>query len=226
MIRLRRPSRREVEELLASPALRPNYPEVGATAEIDAPGVREELARRYDVDRHAFPMGRGRALFERAAASLLAWRHFEIPWLELHAPGAVAPGQVVATATSVAGLWFVNPCRVVYVELPPDRSSVAFAYGTLRGHAESGEERFRVAFDPTSEVVRYDVTAFSRPALLATKLGYRLARRLQERFARASGEALARAASHGAESVGTDSPRATSDPASKPARDAGPVRSR
>ena len=71
---------------------------------------------------------------------------------------------------------------------------MAFAYGTLGGHAESGEERFRVPLDPPSERVVYEIAAFSRPAVLLSKLGYPLARRLQKRFAASSAQALARAA--------------------------------
>jgi uncharacterized protein (UPF0548 family) len=93
----------------------------------------------------------------------------------------------------VAGLWFLNPCRVVYSELSPDRNSASFAYGTLRGHAECGEERFRVSFDPATEQVQYEIAAFSRPAIALSKLGYPLARRLQQRFAASSAQALARA---------------------------------
>lgn len=122
----------------------------------------------------------------------MAWRHFEIPWLEFHGARHVAPDQVVATLVSVAGLWFLNPCRVVYTEFPPDGDSASFAYGALRGHAECGEERFRVSFDVVSEDVSYEIDAFSRPAIVATKLGYPLARRLQKRFAASSAEALAR----------------------------------
>ena len=71
---------------------------------------------------------------------------------------------------------------------------MAYAYGTLGGHAECGEERFRVSIDPTSEQVLYEIAAFSRPALLLSKLGYPFARRLQKRFALSSAHALARAA--------------------------------
>lgn len=38
-----------------------------------------------------------------------------------------------------------------------------FAYGTLPGHPESGEELFTVRFDPGSQEVRAEVIAFSRP---------------------------------------------------------------
>jgi uncharacterized protein (UPF0548 family) len=192
LIRLRRPSRREIEAVLGSgdPL---SYSEVGRTAQLDEPGVGEALASRYDVDRHQFTLGRGRGLFERAQSALMAWRQFDIRWLELHGASRVQPDQVVATLISLAGVWLLNPCRVVYVESSSDRNAVSYAYGTLRGHAECGEERFRIAFDPVSEEVRYEIAAFSRPAIALSKLGYPLARRLQGRFAASSAKALARA---------------------------------
>jgi len=192
LIRLRRPSGREIQAILGSgdPF---SYSEVGRTAQLDAPGVREVLASRYDVDRHQFTLGRGRDLFERAQSSLMAWRQFDIPWLEFHGARHVEPDQVVATLVSITGVWFLNPCRVVYSEFSPDGNSAAYAYGTLRGHAECGEERFRVSIDPVTEEVRYEIAAFSRPAIVLSNLGYPLARRLQRRFAASSAQALVRA---------------------------------
>ena len=90
---------------------------MAATADLGST-LPESLAAKYDLDRHQFSLGTGRDLFERARAALLEWRHFEIPWLELH--GATSPvhsGQIVATLVSLAGVWFLNPCRVVYTEL-------------------------------------------------------------------------------------------------------------
>lgn len=193
MVAIRRPSSRAIAELLASDRRELSYPEVGSSAQLGSPGTLETLSSRYRVDRYEFTLGRGRSLFERAASSLLAWRHFEIPWLELHRQGPVRPGQVVATLTRVAGLWFLNPSRVVYAEQEPLRDSAAFAYGTLRGHAVCGEERFQVRFDRACEAVVYTIAAFSRPAIALTRLGLPLARRIQRRFARSSAEALARA---------------------------------
>jgi uncharacterized protein (UPF0548 family) len=69
-----------------------------------------------------------------------------------------------------------------------------FAYGTLPGHAESGEERFLVEWDRTGDAVRYDVLAFSRPRHPLARLGYPLTRRAQRRFARDSAAAMLRAA--------------------------------
>lgn len=192
MIRLRRPSADEVGAHLSLSDGPFSYVEVGATAETAS---LRAVAGSYDVDRHRFPLGTGRDVFVRARSALLAWRHFDIAWLELQ--GANTPaiaGQVVATLTRASGLWLLNPCRVVYTECAPDPTNeVAFAYGTLPSHVECGEERFTVRFDPTTEEVTYEILAFSRPAVLLSKLGYPWARRIQRRFAASSAEALSRA---------------------------------
>lgn len=192
MIRLRRPRDDEVGAHLESCDRSFSYREVGATAEA---GALERLAHGYDVDRHRFSLGEGRELFARSRSALLAWRHFDIPWLELH--GARAPveaDQVVATLVRAGGLWFLNPCRVIYVERASDPSrEAAFAYGTLAGHVERGEERFAVRYDPITAEVTYHVLAFSRPAAVVAKLARPWARRVQARFAASSAEALARA---------------------------------
>ena len=192
MIRLNRPSDDEISTQLRL-ADRPfSYPEVGATAD---PVAIEALASRYTIDRRQFPLGTGRALFERARTVLFDWRHFEIPWLELHgADRLVHEGQVVATLTRVFGIWFLNPCRVVYrFDAPGETDEVAFAYGTLSGHVECGEERFTVRRDPTTDEVWFEILAFSRPVMLLTRVGHPWARRVQKRFAIAAAEAIARA---------------------------------
>jgi uncharacterized protein (UPF0548 family) len=191
VIRLRRPSREEIGAQLSRSDRPFSYAEVGASAELAS--VR--ALSGYDVDLHPFSLGRGRDLYERARSSLLGWRHFEIRWLELRGgENPASTGQVVATLTRVLGLWFLNPCRVVYTECPPEPSNeVAFAYGTLTGHVERGEERFTVRFDPLTEEVTYEILAFSCPAVPLTRLAYPWVRRLQRRFALSSAEALSRA---------------------------------
>ena len=46
-----------------------------------------------------------------------------------------------------------------------------FAYGTLPGHAESGEERFLIEWDQDEDGVWFDILAFSRPAPLPGPAG-------------------------------------------------------
>jgi len=53
------------------------------------------------------------------------------------------------------------PVRVVYPVKEPHRSG--FAYGTLPGHPESGEDAFVVALQ-NDENVRMTTTAFSQPS--------------------------------------------------------------
>jgi len=67
-----------------------------------------------------------------------------------------------------------------------------FAYGTLPGHVERGEERFLVEI-ADDDSVRYDILAFSQPKHLLTKIGYPFVRRLQKRFGRESSAAMVRA---------------------------------
>lgn len=195
LLRLQRPTNSEIAACLSSADQPFSYSEVGATKALSA-SLPGPSGGRYDFDHREFPIGTGRELFERARDSLMAWRHLEIPWLEFHGASTPArPGQVVATLVSVAGFWFFNPCRVVYIERPQSPADVvAFAYGTLPGHAECGEERFQVSFNATTGEVKYQIAAFSRPAIALSKLGYPIARRLQRRFAESSARALARAA--------------------------------
>ncbi len=82
-----------------------------------------------------------------------------------------ATTEVAAVGSEViVGLGPVQaPCRVVYVVDEPDRRG--FAYGTLPGHAESGEELFLVRYDPATENVFAVVTAFSRHATWWSRLG-------------------------------------------------------
>ena len=64
------------------------------------------------------------------------------------------------------GLWSLNASRIVYVmeeEASPLRR-YGFAFGTLPGHVERGEERFTVEWHRAEDSVSYEVFAFARPA--------------------------------------------------------------
>ena len=78
------------------------------------------------------------------------------------------------------------PCRVVY-EVEEDRRR-GFAYGTLPGHPESGEESFVVELMPNDDVVLH-ITAFSKQARLYARAGGPLSRLVQrfmtDRYVRA-----------------------------------------
>ena len=136
------------------------YPEVGATA--------AELPVGYQHLRAARTVGSGRELFEQCAETVMTWG------IQRGAGLTVVPGERVQVgAENRLGLrlgplrtW--APCRVVYVVDEPNRKG--FAYGTLPGHPECGEESFIVALDQEG-TVQFEVTAFSRPASWLARLG-------------------------------------------------------
>lgn len=195
MFRFRRPTPSAIAAALAEREEAPfSYREVGATRHgwrALPPSLRDD----FDVDRHEVVLGSGEEVYARARDALFAWGPFAFDWLELFgAETPVKPGNVVATLGRAAGLWTLNPCRVVYVQ-DSDPGRAAFAYGTLRGHVEVGEERFEVSHDPHDEEVRYRILAVSRPGPLIAQLGYAYARRVQARFRESSAAAMLRASS-------------------------------
>jgi uncharacterized protein (UPF0548 family) len=113
---------------------------------------------------------------------------FSMPWVSLHWPSApIQVGTDVAVSIHHFGFYSLNACRIVYVvdeEGPIGR--FGFAYGTLGEHAESGEERFTVAWNREDDSVWYDILAFSRPRQMLARLGYPLSRLLQKQFAKGS----------------------------------------
>lgn len=74
------------------------------------------------------------------------------------------PSTPVVEVGSRVGLlfeWLGITCQVVYVVNEVNR--VGFAYGTVDGHPEVGEEFFAVEFDERDDAVHAVVKAFSRP---------------------------------------------------------------
>lgn len=183
-----RPSAPRVEAFLAEQTkLDFTYPHVGATA-------REEAPAGYDLDHNRVQLGDGQAAFDAACDALRGWRQFPAPWAFAEPAGTpLAAGSVVAAVAQAFGVWWLNAARIVYVveEQTPLRR-FGFAYGTLPGHIEEGEERFLVEWRVDGSVW-YDLLAFSKPRHPLVRLGYPLARRVQRRFARESLAAMRRA---------------------------------
>jgi uncharacterized protein (UPF0548 family) len=192
VLSLRKPSAEKLRGFLAAQSkLGLTYAAVGATAAVPPGG--------YVVDRTRIKLGEGAGAFAAAKAALGRWEQFRLGWVEAWPPEApIQAGQVVAVVARLFGLWWLNACRIVYVvseEGPVQR--YGFAYGTLPGHAESGEERFTVEWREADGAVWYDILAFSRPRQPLARVGYPFARRLQRRFARDSAAAMRRAVGQG-----------------------------
>ena len=164
-----------------------SYSAVGATAETPPVG--------FVVDRTRIELGAGESVFEAAKSALQRWQQFHLGWVEAWSPETpLEVGQTVAIMGWAVGFWWLNSCRIVYtVDESGDTTTFGFAYGTLPGHVESGEERFLIEWDRTTDQVAYDILAFSKPNHVLTRLGYPLVRRSQKRFGRDSAASMFRA---------------------------------
>ena len=72
-----------------------------------------------------------------------------------------------------------------------------FAFGTLPGHVEQGEERFTVEWQGEDDSVWYEVFAFARPAHPLARAGRPFVRLVQRRSAVDSFRAMAAAVDAG-----------------------------
>jgi uncharacterized protein (UPF0548 family) len=188
MLSLRKPTAESIGPFLEAQARLPfTYSAVGATATTTPAG--------YIVDRTRIKLGEGEPVFQLAKAALQRWEQFHLAWVEAWSPDTpIQSGEVVAVMVRAIGLWWLNACRIVYVvdQSGPIRK-FGFAYGTLPGHAESGEERFLIEWDRGDNSVWYDILAFSRPNQFLPRLGYPVVRRTQKRFGRDSAASMLKA---------------------------------
>ena len=187
MYLLSKPSRSRIEAFLSAQESQEfSYPNVGAT--------RGKPPAGFNFDHNRIQLGEGAEAFARAVQAIRQWKMFDIPWLQICWPDApIREGTAVAVLVSHFGFWSLNPARIVYViEENGGSKDYGFAYGTLNGHAESGEERFAVELRTDDQSVWYDLAAFSRPTGLA-RLGYPFSRTLQRQFIQDSQNAMLRA---------------------------------
>lgn len=147
---MRELTRAEIERLRATPY---SYDHVGSTLIGRRPPGTHELTRSRTL--------RTRDL-DAAAARLLSWEAQRGAGLSVRAePGPIATDAVVLMRLGLGPLGLPAPCRVVGVLDDADRRG--FAYGTLAGHPEAGEELFLLERGGDGSVV-FTVRAYSRPA--------------------------------------------------------------
>lgn len=155
-MRLVRPSdstamKRLVERLDAA---RLTYSDLGATLA----GGRPE---GFNHDRYETGLGHGPESFRRAVAGLRAWEAHRLPGVRVFPEGQdIQIGATVVVTLGTPLLAVAAPCRIV--RLIEEETRWGFAYGTLPGHPEQGEEAFVVSMSPDRSV-RFEIVAFSRP---------------------------------------------------------------
>lgn len=135
--------------------------------------------------RERVELGTPAAGLDELAALLLGWQMHRRAGFTLQVGSAAAQG-VDVLMTPPALFWIRARCRVVYVLDEPDRKG--FAYGTLPGHPESGEELFLLTRSPQGRIA-FEISAFSHPATRSAKLsgpiGPALQRLMTRRYLRA-----------------------------------------
>lgn len=182
MLTFSKPSDAQALDFIAQERELPfSYPEVGQTR-------GESSVSGYNNDYNVQPLGQGDAVWEAAKEAIRQWRMFPGGWAYVTPrPLPIRSGEVVAMAACVMGIWWLNSCRIVYVIDTPER--FGFAYGTLPGHAERGEELFMVEKTADGQV-QYVLKAFSTPRHWMARLGYPLARAYQKKFVQNSKAAM------------------------------------
>jgi uncharacterized protein (UPF0548 family) len=157
------------DERAALQAAAYTYPEVGGTARPTAPPGYRHLKRVRTLSGHSF---------ESAAEQVMSWRLQERSGLRVAASTPAAElDTVVLMRLGVGPASLRIPCRVVYTVEEADR--VGFAYGTLPGHPESGEELFLLE-RAVNDRVRLTISAFSRPATRLARVGGPATRWMQD----------------------------------------------
>ncbi|WP_405804475.1 DUF1990 domain-containing protein [Streptomyces sp. NBC_00210] len=170
-----------------------SYPEVGATRLGPLPDGYQHL-------HHTTRIGRGRAVFDAAAAVVTDWRMHRGSGVRLLSTAVRAePGARVEISLGVGPLRFTARCQVIWATYERDRAG--FGYGTVTGHPECGEESFVVDIRDDGSVW-FTVMAFSRPACWYTRLAGPLVPVMQKGYAKRLGRTVRRLAAADTEGNG------------------------
>lgn len=150
-----------------------SYSEVGAT--------RSDLPPGYAHDRQMVDLGPfDPETFRRAAAALRSWQVQAAAGMTVVPDAPVEDGATFALLFRLPLGYVTAAGRVVYVVDQPDRCG--FAYGTLPGHPEQGEEAFAVVRH--GDRLCLEIVAFSRPRHPLARLGRPVSRLVQRHVTR------------------------------------------
>lgn len=137
-------------------------------SEGDAPAGYRHLHRQATLNR---------CDFDAAARDLLEWRMHSRAGLRVDASEIpLRQDTVVLMRWGPGPLAVKIPCRVL--EVIDESRRRGFAYGTLSGHPEAGEERFILEQLDDGRIL-FTITAHSRPASTLAKVGGPISRAAQ-----------------------------------------------
>ncbi|MHB1139053.1 MAG: DUF1990 family protein [Microthrixaceae bacterium] len=164
-----RPSTERLDAMLLTAATSElTYDHIGSTLD-DPPGATIHSQERV--------LGSGQTCFDHAVAGLRVWACHGGLGARVHpADAALTVGANALVVLPAGPFAIVVPDRVVAVVDEPRR--FGFAYGTLDGHQERGEESFVVEYRDDDTVVA-TIAVEAEAATLASRVAAPLVRRFQ-----------------------------------------------
>ncbi|MBA2737675.1 MAG: DUF1990 domain-containing protein [Pyrinomonadaceae bacterium] len=178
MFTLFEPSDEQIENFVAAQRDLPfSYREVGAS--------QSRIPAGYPINHHRIQLGIGADAFARAKAALQSWTMYRLEWTHLYPINPpIAVGEVVCVIANHRFCRSLNPCRIIYVleEAGGAAERYGFAFGTLPGHSEEGEERFIVEWRRDDDSVWYEILSFARPHHILAKIGFPFVGLFQQKF--------------------------------------------
>ena len=173
MFSLARPSREELERVLAQArTTKPTFDHIGSTRSSDR-------IAGFRFDRYSETIGHGAADWEAGRGGLRAWAAHRGAGASITPDNApLTPDETVVVTVGIGPVHVLIPCRVSYVVDEPQQ--FGFAYVTLPGHPECGEESFMLTRSDDDDVT-FTMTSHSHPAELLARLGGPISRLIQRR---------------------------------------------
>lgn len=162
-----------------------SYAETGAS--------KNEIPANYPINHHRQKLGNGAQTFARAKQAIDRWTMYKLDWTRIYPPETLIDvGESVCVIVNHGFCWSLNSCRIVYVldESSAETERYGFAFGTLPGHSETGEERFTVEWNRADDSVFYELLSFAKPHHILAHLGFPFVTLFQRKFARDSGKAM------------------------------------
>ena len=149
----------------------PTYSDIGAT-------LAGKWPQGFHHDRYEIVLGQGLEIFQRAVTGLKTWKAHRLPGMEVFpADQVIHTGATVVVTLGTPIVALAVPCRIVSVI--DGQTRWGFAYGTLPGHPEQGEEAFVISMSPDL-TVRFEIEAFSRPGDPLVRLSGPIGRGIQK----------------------------------------------
>jgi uncharacterized protein (UPF0548 family) len=192
MFTLFEPSQAQIDNFLAEQKDLPfSYKEVGAS--------KEKIPADYPVNHRRIRLGTGVGTFIRSRKAIENWTMYRLNWTRVNPSKApITVSEVVCIVVDHGFCWSLNPCRIIYVieETGGKIERYGFAFGTLPGHSEEGEERFVVERHGADDSVWFELLSFARPHHVLAKIGFPFVGLFQRKFAEDSANAMLLAVSH------------------------------